>query len=99
MAPGSRRKKSVVAFQSRMRLSDEPLRVLATAATGLVLAELARLGRSVQSAIAAHIIIDLQLLWLMDHPLRPGGTGGSLHAEDQRGAGSEAGEDAPPAAR
>lgn len=46
-------------------------RVITTAAIGLLLAEVARAGRSVQPAIATHIAFDLQLLWLMDHPLRP----------------------------
>jgi len=47
-------------------------RVITTGAIGFLLAEVARSGRSAHPAIALHCALDLQLLWLMGHPLRPG---------------------------
>jgi membrane protease YdiL (CAAX protease family) len=46
-------------------------RVVVTTAIGLLLAEVARAGRSIRPAIVLHAALDLQLLWLRDHPLRP----------------------------
>ena len=42
-----------------------------TTAIGFLLAEVARAGASIRPAIALHAALDLQLLWLRDHPLRP----------------------------
>ena len=50
-------------------------RVGVTAAIGLLLAEVARHGRSIRPAIALHAALDLQLLWLQNHPLRPNAMG------------------------
>lgn len=49
-------------------------RVVSTMATGLLLAEVARAGRSIRPAIALHAALDLQLLFVRDHPLRPATT-------------------------
>jgi len=46
-------------------------RVAVTTAFGLLLAEVARAGRSIRPTIALHAALDLQLLWLRSHPLRP----------------------------
>jgi len=53
-------------------LYQGPNRVAVTMGIGLLLAEVARAGRSIRPAIALHAALDLQLLWLRDHPLRPG---------------------------
>jgi len=45
-------------------------RIVSTMATGLLLAEVARTGRSIRPAIALHAALDLQLLFVRDHPLR-----------------------------